>query len=582
MQMNGGKAGCQWPQTILASKLRSTSKIRCNTHYKKNSKASLHIEVRQLSGTNVSRVYRLWMNYSKLVKYKVGGWLPVHNAGIYGVTGPNMNRMGPMCRHFQYGPFGGGPDCSAFERYFKVPLNGSIPQNWSRKYGNVHFLLLNPFAVKRVISRDVLGSWGVDSRAYPAGIKPGTFPTNFAQLMHLVSTRHPSRRTRVNCNTALGIPDHVDYADIHDAKATIITRPGVINVPKIGKIALKSGMRIELRATRKKFAITILKPVIGELKVPLGKTSATARNITVGAIRVVMPSIPDLRFGKKTMSDTKVEVTGLSIPSLKIGNIAFGKTSSVSGAKLKLSNGKLVMKKVNGKFTSSLTGHFDINIGRVAARDIPMASGLLLSGALKNVRVSGPARITFNSDLWDVRGGAQAGFPGTKLKLTAKLKGGRIRHLPTGKGYGTDLHVSDELIIKDIKRISYRLAQPGRKKGSLFNLALAGFAIRDITISGYMGIATLGRIIFSKLTGNLRVASANIAMNGTLRQSVLQGINLDVREGKGRRKRCKVAIPRAAFTSNKVKISDHGGKRFSIDCLINTPHGFTHLKTGNR
>ena len=581
MAMNGGKAGCQWPQTILVSKLRFANKLRCNTIYKKNTRASLHIEVRPLAGTNISRVYRLWMKYSKLVRYNFGGWLPVHNAGIYGVTGPNMNRMGPMCRHFQYGVFGDGPNCKAFDRYFNVPLNGQIPQNWSRKYGNVHFLLLTPFAVKRVISRDVLESWGVDKRAYPKGIKPGTFPTNFAQLIHLISTRHPSRRERANCNMGLRIPDHVNYGDIHDAKATIILRPGTISIPSLGRLVLSKETRIEVRATRKLFSIAIRNPSFKELRIPISRTTVTAKNVNAKSLLIEMPSIPALSAGRRKVNDTRVTVSGLNIPELAIGNLAFGRAPTVSGAKLRLYSGSMTMKKVGGKFTTSLSGHLDMSIKRVEAQNLPVASGFMMGGTLHNVRVHGPARITFDDYSWDVRGGAHAGYKGTKLRLKAKLKGGRVLHKPL-KGYHTDLRISDKLVIEELQRLYYRLAAPGTKQGAFFDLALRGFAVHDLAINGQMGLATLGRILFSKLTGTLRVASAHIAVNGSIRKSVLDGISLDVREQSGQRKRCKVHIPRATLIPNLVKISDHGGKRFSIDCLIRTQHGFTHLKTSGR
>lgn len=521
MAMNGRRKGCHYREAHPLG-LRTEG---CNTHYRAGTEANAKLEIRPVSGKNISRAYRFWVRYTKPLLHKYKGIIPVVTHGFYGKIGPNWNNMGPMCQLINLGPFS-SKNCSTYDRYFGIPLTGSIPQNWVAKYGHLTFALDYPFNLKKTFTKGFLGVWGmVDRKTYRRmGIPYMTFPSRIDHVMKLLSTIDTSLATHVNLNKpydVTGQKPHIEWLDLHNAHATLLLRDGIIDVPGFGKIVLnratylkeenldrhprllaiakewrkhrKGGLqenpirakqlaveyyrqrslitkntnRIEIRATAKNVTITIYNPAITDLELPLGTGKIKAEGLSVGKIVITAPSVMDVRYKRRCISDTSVYVEGLSARKLSFSDplkgIEFNAADARIGA-VKLDRGRtLILSQISSK--NSL-----INISSVP---IELKLG---NSTMKNIRFHSGGSVQTLS-IKRISTDIEAGRIGSVKFGQINVEAGRI-------GRGTLRHGSFT-VVKNGRTVSAEIAGiidvvVNKTAGSKLNLNVPGLEVSGV------------------------------------------------------------------------------------------------------
>jgi hypothetical protein len=471
------------------------------------------------------------------------GIVPVTTYGFYGVIGHNWNARGPLCKRVNLGPFDDAfRRCNTFDRYFKIPLTGSIPQNWIKRvkrpdwkqrmargispyyepFGNFVYVLDYPFNIRKTFTHGFLGVWGMVDRAEykRMGVPYMTFPSRFDHVVKLLSTVNIKRATHVNRNKwnnsykPTGQKPHIQWLDLHDARITMLLRDGSIDVPGLGRITLDSKSylqsanldrhprllaiarkwrlyhkgspkhdpvkakrlaiayyrerskikkninRIEIRSTAKNITIAVHNPTITDITIPLGAMKMAAKGVSIGTIRVVLPSVKEM-IAQRKFSVKKVSVEGLTARKLKlvdrktksqlasaedvrVGSIGFDRKGKLIVSHLDaLSFG--VGKRGNGlairsgytyidRISASLGGqNRSLRVAGLYNKSIRIASPLLhlsvTKSTMKNIRAEANAKRTsfsIGSISTDIRAGMIGG-----------IRFGRISVGSGGKARGT-------------------------------------------------------------------------------------------------------------------------------------------------
>lgn len=366
MPMNGGMAGCHFPE---ASRI-GESKAGCNTHYKAGTFTNAFIEVRPVAGTNISRVYRFVVAAKTPLLHKYKGFLPVVNDGFYGELGPIGNAKGEMRRRNTLGPFGGEGSDGA-DDYFNIPLRGAIPQNWASTYGNLVYALRYPFNMRLKFTEGFLGVWGIVDPALfrKVNVPFGTFPTELGDLLWLLSNINSGKPTHVNLNKPYektGKKPHIEWLGFKTGTATILMKDGTIDVPGFVKIKFNGAAyrekhpgfsgdlnRIDIKSTSAGVEFTIDRPAIETLEFGAGRFAFDAQGLSVGRLKLVLPSVDDLTAGKRKISDARIFMDGFSAEklSLREKNDAF----RFSAESLKV--GKLALSPDGGIHMGSINAH---------------------------------------------------------------------------------------------------------------------------------------------------------------------------------------------------------------------------------
>lgn len=413
-----------------------------------------------------------------------------------------------------------------------------------KPFGNFAYVLDYPTNFKRYFTDGFLGVWGMVDRAVykRMGVPYMTFPSRFDQVVELLSTINISRATHVNRNKLnnsykpTGQKPHIEWLDLHDARITMLLRDGSIDVPGLGKITLdskrylrsanldrhprlltiarqwrvyrkgspkhdpvkakrlaiayyrerskikKNVNRIEIRSTAKSITIAVHNPTITALTLPLGAMNMVAKGLSIGSIKVVLPSLAEM-IARRKFSVRTVSVEGLTARKLSFIDRA---TKSQLGKAEDARIGSIALDR-NGKLTVSHLDALSFGIGR-------KGNGLSISSGYTYVD-----------------------------RISASLKG-RNRGVRVTGLYNKSLRIASPLVHLDVTKSTMKnIRATANAKRMAFSIGSISTDIR----AGMIGGIKFGRVSVGsggKARGTVRKGSLSIVKDARGIKAVVQGL----------------------------------------------------------
>ncbi len=429
------------------------------------------------------------------------------------------------------------------------------------------------------------------------------------------------------------------YRDGTTAEAKRRTRELATEYYRQRKLITNSVHRIEITWTATNATITIHNPAISDIEMPLGTARAKAEGLTIGTIRIVTPPVLDLRYGRRKLSEARVTIEGLSAQKLeirdpangimikakdcRIGSIVYkGGSLSLTGISMDIQEGRIggvtfggvnvgegsigrgtlrrgsvnVVYR-NGASRADIEGLVDVTIRRIAGSKLTLnVPGLEVSGALRDIRISGPARFVLTPRSWEVNRGIRGGSTAQRLSLTAKIENAEMVHNPTpddlkrgGKPpprvINTRMRLrTADLAARDIRRLAFHIARAPTEKSRFTHVEINDVSVTNIAGSGRSwtkGALWLAYLSanFKRLMGSIRVRSVSVRQNGRGSRAGFKGIDLDLRyvDTEDKQRSCSIRGD-ASVSPNSYRLNT------KVNCLFKAPGrgNYIHIKSKGR